>query len=88
MPFLGAHAPLEMAPVSLSVSQSQKSLKQHKLEITRYGPEWSCMVPYGTAWSLMVTYGPLLTCMVLFGPLWSSKVPYGPIWYRMVLKVH
>ena len=34
--------------VSQSVSESQKSLKQHhKLEITGYGPVWSHMVPYG-----------------------------------------
>ena len=72
--FLGAHAPLEIAPVSQSVSESvsesQKSLKQHQThEITCYGHVWSHMVPYGPVWSLMV----------LYGPLWSYMVPYGPI---------
>ena len=61
MQFLGVHAPLEIAPViesvSQSVSQSQKSLKQHhKLEITRFGPVWSRMVQYGPLWSPMAPY--------------------------------
>ena len=39
-------APLEIAPVCESVSESQKSLKQHhrleKIGPVYYGPIWSC----------------------------------------------
>ena len=55
--FLGAHAPLEIAPVSLSVCESHFFQILH--EITRYDPVWSCMVPYGPLWSFMVPYAPV-----------------------------
>ena len=68
--FLGAHAPLEIAHVGLSVRNLLlRSMKQHhKLEITSYGPVWYHMVLYSPLWSLME----------LYGPIWSLKVPYGP----------
>ena len=56
--------------VSQSVSQSQKSLKEHhKLEITGYGPVWSHMVLYGLIWSRMVLNGTVLARMVQYGPV-------------------
>ena len=71
--FLGAHAPLEIAPMSESVCESHFFQPWH--EITRYGPIRYVMVLYGPLWSYMVPYG----------PIWYRMVPYGPIWSRIVL---
>ena len=81
--FLGAHAPLEIAPVSLFVSESHFFQPWH--EITRYGPVRYRMVLYGPLWSYKVPYGPIRSLMVQYGTAWSDMVPYGPILYCMVL---
>ena len=77
--------------VSLWVSQSQKSLKQHhKHEITGYYPVWSYMVPYRTVWSPIGPYGPVWSHMVLlvpFGTAWSCIVPNGPVWSLLILYI-